>query len=386
MKFAFCLFRYYPFGGLERDCIRIANECLKRGHTVNIYTMSWEGAVTPGLSVTLIPTKGSANHTRCLAFVKQLNRHFLQTKYDLIVGFNRMPGLDVYYAADICYVASAQVNHGRWYRLTPRYRAFAALEKAVYSPTASTKILLLSGTEQDRIVQHYGTSSKRFYLLPPGIDRKKIIVDERVKIRNKVRAESGIRSEQYLLLMVGSDFKRKRVDRTLAAIAALPLSLRSKTKLWVVGKGKVAPMLQIAKQALIEQHVVFMGARDDVSSLMLAADALVHPAHMENTGTVILEALVAGLPVLATDNCGYAFHVREAAAGLVVPMPFQQQTLNQYLVKMLNQKLLEEWRVNARCYAENHDLYSLPQRAVSLFEKFYQEKKVNIIDAGGCCV
>ena len=46
-----------------------------------------------------------------------------------------------------------------------------------------------------------------------------------------------------------------------------------------------------------------------------------HPGPL-TTGTVILEALVNGLPVITTSACGYAKHVRAAGAGIVLEEPF----------------------------------------------------------------
>ncbi len=373
MRLAFCLFRYYPFGGLERDCIRIAKECLKRGYTVDFYTMAWEGEIPDGFSVILLPGKGFTNHGRCLSYVEQVHERLKQHHYDLIVGFNRMPGLDVYYAADICYVASARERHGNWYRFTPRYRASAALEREVFAKQVATKILLLSAPEQQRIVQYYATPADRFHVLPPGIDAQRIPLSDAATVRTTIRNDFAIAAEQNILLMVGSDFKRKGVDRALLAVAALPKLIREQTKLWVVGKGKAAPYLRLSKALGISGQVTFLGTRNDVGSLMLAADILLHPAYQENTGTVILEALVAGLPVLTTQNCGYAFHISEAKAGLVTPMPYQQQIFNEYLAKMLNQQLWSNWKANARSYAQNTELYSLPERAVDLFEQFSQQ-------------
>ena len=63
----------------------------------------------------------------------------------------------------------------------------------------------------------------------------------------------------------------------------------------------------------------FLGGRSDVPRFLLGADLLIHPAYHENTGTALLEALVAGLPVLVTDVCGYAHYIAEADAGRVLP-------------------------------------------------------------------
>ncbi|EGM9807424.1 glycosyltransferase family 4 protein, partial [Salmonella enterica subsp. enterica serovar Enteritidis] len=43
MRVAFCLYKYFPFGGLQRDFMRIAQTVAARGHQVRVYTQSWEG-------------------------------------------------------------------------------------------------------------------------------------------------------------------------------------------------------------------------------------------------------------------------------------------------------------------------------------------------------
>jgi UDP-glucose:(heptosyl)LPS alpha-1,3-glucosyltransferase len=43
LKFAFVIFKYFPFGGVQRDMLRIANDCLNAGHEVVIYTGQWHG-------------------------------------------------------------------------------------------------------------------------------------------------------------------------------------------------------------------------------------------------------------------------------------------------------------------------------------------------------
>ncbi|MCC4119214.1 hypothetical protein LLG90_28195, partial [Aromatoleum toluclasticum] len=53
---------------------------------------------------------------------------------DRIVGFNKMPGLDVYYAADPCFEDKARRLRKPLYRYSPRYRHFSAYERAVFAP------------------------------------------------------------------------------------------------------------------------------------------------------------------------------------------------------------------------------------------------------------
>jgi len=374
MKLAFCLFRYYPFGGLERDFLRIVMKAQQENHTITIYTMSWEGEIPPGLDLVMVAAKGYSNHARCLSFARQLQRHLQKESYDLVVGFNRMPGLDVYYAADICYVAQARSKYGWWRHFLPRYHAYAALEQAVFNPQAATKILLLAAAEQAHYKKYYGTAPQRFYLLPPGVAPNQTSPAQRHQIRTQLRQELHLRPEQQIVLMVGSDFKRKGVDRAIKAIAALSSAQRAQTLLVVIGAGKPKPLLALAKTLGIEQQILFMGARHDVARFMLSADLLLHPAYQETAGLVLLEALVAELPVLVTENCGYAFHIAQAQAGIVVSRTDVQVELNAALAKMLDTEQQATWRTNARAYAVATDLYSLPQRVLDLLVEFQQEK------------
>jgi len=368
MRLAFCLYKYFPYGGLQRDFVRIAQECFARGHSIDVYTMHWEGPVEPGLTIHKLAKKGLQNHTQCQNFVKQLEPLLQKQQYDRVIGFNKMPGLDIYYAADICYQAKAHKERPWWYRLTSRYQHSKAFEQAVFMRNAKTKILLLSKLQQTEFAQYYQTELERLHLLPPGIAKDRIAPLNAHEIRARVRQTYAIDEKDFLLLMVGSGFKTKGVDRTLKAYAALPDNLKKRTRIFIIGKDHAKPFELQAKLLKITPQVSFLGGRDDVPDFLLAADILIHPAYNENTGTVLLEAVAAGLPVLTTDICGYAEYIQKADAGIVVPTPFQQDTFNQTLANMLSSSNHQSWKQNGINFAKTADIYSLPQHAVSIIE------------------
>jgi UDP-glucose:(heptosyl)LPS alpha-1,3-glucosyltransferase len=62
MTLAFCLFKYFPHGGLQRDMVRIAQECQRRGAAIRVYTLSWEGPIPEGFDVQIVPVKALSNH------------------------------------------------------------------------------------------------------------------------------------------------------------------------------------------------------------------------------------------------------------------------------------------------------------------------------------
>jgi UDP-glucose:(heptosyl)LPS alpha-1,3-glucosyltransferase len=368
MKLAFCLFKYFPFGGLQRDFMRIARACLAQGHSVYVYTMEWEGELEPDMHICTIRVKGMQNHSRREDFVKQLQPHLEKENYDLVIGFNKMPGLDIYYAADTCFQAKARAQHNFFYRWTQRYRSSVAFEKAVFSPESKTKILLIAEKQQKEFAEYYQTDAGRFYLLPPGIERDRVAPANAKKIRHAVRKEFGIQDQEFLLLMVGSGFKTKGLDRSLEALAALPEHLRKRCRLFVIGKDHPEMFERLAKKLGVVTQLYFLGGRADVPRFFLAADLLLHPAYNENTGTVLLEALAAGLPVLTTDVCGYAHYIETANAGVVLRSPFEQENLNAALEEMLLSAQHSTRQSNAIEFAKKADIYSLPERAVAIIE------------------
>lgn len=369
MKLAFCLFRYFPYGGLQRDFLRIAKTCASRGHEVHVYTMQWEGEAAPDLHVHLINVHGAQNHTRSRRFAQRVQTAVAEASYDLVVGFNKMPGLDVYYAADVCYKARADAKHSTLYRYLPRYKDLVAFEQAVFAAGAPTEILLISPLQQAEFVRAYQTEITRFHVLPPGIARDRIAPTNASEIRTEKRLELAADENDLLILMVGSGFKTKGVDRAIQALAALPQALAARSRLLIIGQDRPEAFKQLAQKLGVLDRVNFLGGRPDVPAFLLAADLLLHPAYHENTGTVLLEAVVAGLPVLATDVCGYAHYIGEASAGCVLASPFDQAALNALLTHMLSDDAARKaWQAHGIAFAKTANIYQLADKAADIIE------------------
>ncbi|WP_436877734.1 glycosyltransferase family 4 protein [Siccibacter turicensis] len=365
MIVAFCLFKYFPFGGLQRDFIRVARTVASRGHQVRVYAQSWEGECPSEFELILLPVKSRTNHGRNAEYYAQVQAHLKKHPVSRVVGFNKMPGLDVYYAADVCYAEKVAQEKGFFYRLTSRYKHFAAFERATFEKGAKTQLLMLTDRQIADFQKHYHTESERFHILPPGIypDRK---YDQQIPDSRRIyREKNAIAQDAFFILQVGSDFSRKGVDRTIDAVAALPVEQRAKAVLLVVGQDKPGRFAAQATKRGIGAQVHFFKGRNDVAELMAAADVLMHPAYQEAAGIVLLEALTAGLPVITTAVCGYAPHITRSGGGIVVPEPFNQQTLNAALASCTPSRLTE-WATLARAYADHEDLYSLPEKAADI--------------------
>ncbi|MDA3786119.1 MAG: glycosyltransferase family 4 protein [Deltaproteobacteria bacterium] len=370
MNFAFCLFNYFPFGGLERDFMAISRECLRRGHAIQVYTMSWQGERPAGLSLHLVKSGGRTNHGRAALFQHHLAGELAAASHDLVVGFNKMPGLDLYYAADVCYRARIRRQRTFLARLTPRYRLLAAFEEAVFAPDSSTDIIYLASQEKRHYQAVYHTPDARFYYGPPGVDVAAIRAQLGPETRRALRGELGLSDQDLLLLMIGSHFHTKGVERAIRSLAALPAEIRSRSFLYIIGRGKAGPYQKLAARLGVAGQVRFLGGRDDVPRFLGGADILLQPSLTENTGNAIVEALVAGVPVLATEACGYSEHVLAADSGRVVgSAPFRQQEMDMALAEMISSPWRRMWRENGLAYSEQHDMGSRPQVVADILEQ-----------------
>jgi len=375
MKLAFVLFKYFPYGGLQRDMVRMAAACQELGYEIHVYTLSWQGDVPAGFHVHLLPARGLRNFVRYRDFIRLLQRALARHPVAAVVGFNRISGLDVYYAADPCF-RQEHVENRPWYvRFLGRYRFFLHQEEAVFGPAANTLVLMISSLQLQYYKKFYGISDTRIRMLPPGISRDRMAPANRAEIRDGFRREFGLTDDHILLLSVGSGFHMKGFDRGLMAVAALPAELRARVRVFVIGQDKPGPVKRLMQRLGVADIVSMFPGRDDIPRFLQGADLLLHPARHENTGTIIVEAIVAGLPVLTTATCGYAFHVEQASAGLVVPAPFRQATLNATLQEMLCSGEQDSWSSNGIAYGSAKDLYSLHERAAAYIHQRVLEKQ-----------
>lgn len=374
LKLAFCLYKYFPYGGLQRDFLKIALNCQQQGHQIRVYTLGWQGDVPAGVKVIIVPVSAITNHSLYERFSDWVQENLRLDPVDVVVGINKMPGLDVYYAADSCYEEKANSQRGWIYRLLPRYRHFSLYEKAVFGRASKTEILMISKVQKPFFDHHYQTQEDRIQFLPPGISRDRVAPDDVVQRRQVKRAELGLNEDEKMLLMVGSGFVKKGLSRALYAVRALPRADRRKVRFFVIGEDNPAPFRHLIFLLGITRNVTILSGQDDIPDFMFAADLLILPALDEAAGIVLLEAVVAGLPVLTTENCGYAHYITDADMGAVVPMPFEQKVLNEKLVFMLQDENRSAWVKKGRQFAGSASIYSLHQNAAQTIEQIGRRK------------
>lgn len=362
MKVAFAIVSLFPNGGLQRDCMAIARLLDAQGHQVTIFTSRVIGDLGGDIRVEVLPVRAWTNHGRNAGFSKEIAWRGAG-KFDRIVGFDKLEGLDILYCADP--PVAPHYERGLK-RFLPRGRKLTALERACFAPEVKTKLLLLSQPQVDAYRSAWGTQAERITLLPPTVNAQRRKPQLRTDgTRKWLREEMAVGANGWLWLAVGSQLRVKGIDRTLEALESF-----SDARLVVAG---IAPsskagrkLLRVAGKHGVRDRVRLLGMREDIPELMAATDILVHPARTETTGTAILEAVVNGLPVVATAVCGYAEHVARSDAGMVLPEPFSQAAFVAKLRDAQDAGRRKQWSENAVRYGDAADLYRGLSRAAAI--------------------
>ncbi len=134
------------------------------------------------------------------------------------------------------------------------------------------------------------------------------------------RASIGVPPSSTLAICVGRLTRQKGIDVLLNA-AGRVAEARSDWRLLIVGDGPERARLeaQAAADPRLAGRVTWLGRRDDVPSLLKAADLVVLPSRWEGMPNVVLEAMAAGRPVVATAVEGSAELVEPGGSGWLVP-------------------------------------------------------------------
>ncbi|WP_428395272.1 glycosyltransferase family 4 protein [Lichenicoccus sp.] len=136
--------------------------------------------------------------------------------------------------------------------------------------------------------------------------------------RAAVRRDLGVPEQQVVIVAVSRLVRHKGYPELLDAMAAVP-----DAELWVVGS-----RLPSDHGDDLEAHFTAswlgprlrrLGYRDDIAALLAAADIFVLPSHFEGLPMSVIEAMLSGLPVVASDISGPREQVEDGQTGLLVP-------------------------------------------------------------------
>ena len=146
-----------------------------------------------------------------------------------------------------------------------------------------------------------------------------VVTDPEYGGANELISEFGVDIENQILVSVAHLTPEKGHEILLEAMRMV-VDRISSVRLMIVGDGERRDSLEaLVKQSGLHKEVIFTGFRDDVSSFYDLADVFVSSSRAEGLGSSILDAMAAGVPVVATDVGGIPEYIENCQTGLLVP-------------------------------------------------------------------
>ncbi len=203
-----------------------------------------------------------------------------------------------------------------WPRLAHRrtyYRLLCMLERWNYL-RQGVSLLPVSRKVAHDLERHFGRNAN-ISLLYHGWDPLRFGLERRRKQRTEARNQLGLSASDFVLLLIGNDWKSKGLPCLVDAARRLR---PSDFRILVAGSDNRSSYVGMTGQAGLQDCVRFLPLREDVEFYYAAADAYVGPSLEDAFAMPALEAMACGLPVIVSRQAGVSEIITQNVDGLVL--------------------------------------------------------------------
>lgn len=271
----------------------------------------------------------------CLAFI-EIFKHIKKNKYDIVHTHSSKAGILGRLAAKLAGVPIIiHTIHSfpfHDYMSSVRRRFYIFLEKL--AAIFTDKLITVSNLNKNKAIKCGIANPSKFVTVYSGIDLHKFNVN--IDIKGKKR-ELNIPLDIPIVGMIGRLSPQKAPQYFIKA-AAQVAKIIPEAKFLLVGDGILRKELEnLANELHASPSIIFMGTRSDVPEILSLLDVFALSSLWEGLGRALTEAMIMGIPVVATDVDGVPELVKNGETGLLVP-PKNSSALAQAIITLLKDR------------------------------------------------
>jgi UDP-glucose:(heptosyl)LPS alpha-1,3-glucosyltransferase len=379
MKIAFVRKSYTPYGGAERYLARLIESLGERGHEIHIFAHNWEASPKiaerkgPPVAFHHVPVIAAPSFLEALSFAFSSRRLLEREDFDIIHSFERTLYQDVYRAGDGC--------HREWLRqrrridswikrashpVNPLHRTLLFLERRLFQSPRLKKIVANSRRGKEEIIRHYGVAKEKIEVIYNGVDLETFHPRNQALYRETQRREMGISEGSFVILFLGSGFRRKGLDGLIEAFAQIIPEIPDAVLL-VAGKDRIRPYRQEARRRGLEKQVLFLGPTAKARELYAASDLFALPTLYDPFSNACLEAMATGIPVLTTFQNGVAELIEDRQNGLLISEATDSKSMSEKIRFFYRASNRTDWGMEARRASAKFSIDSAVNRLMDLY-------------------
>ncbi len=366
-------------GGAEEQSLTIARAAIRRGWKVHaalpnttgtvslISDFSSAGAICHPLTIADVPSRWP--------LIDELKRllmtavRLLMTKPDVaqIALPSPIAGAGSILACALLRIPTAVVFHSTPVRLSfgdKRLKAYA------WARRRAQQWVVVSEYSRKLISQSFDVSPEEILRIYNGA---KTTDDngERSTARQRLCRELGLPEDARLILTVGRLHPDKGYRELLHAIPHLLAEFPNAKFLWAGQGGDRDFLRQQIEMYGVADAVRMLGHRADARHLMLAADLLAFPSHVESMSLVLLEAMAAGLPIVASQAGGTPELISDQIHGLLCHVGDSCDLLAKMRWALNHTEQMQAMAESARARAREFSEEKMIAETLALLEKLH---------------
>ncbi len=382
MNIAFVIEHWNPLrGGAEQYAWGLAARLARDGHSVEVYTAHDDPAVPalPGVGVHPVRIPRGSRASFPFRFAGAARAALAAGKAEIVHGFNRAAPSDV-----LLLGGGAHRAYERWNALSeptpvaraakrlvqamrPTSRALRRFEDEQFTDPARWFVAVSEKVAAD-LRRLYPAAGPRIVTIPLGVDLERFTPAARRARRAAARARWSLTEGDIALLWVSNNYRLKGLADLIAALPGAQTRVKGRLRLLLVGRGRAAPFLRLARRRGVADALKFLPSLPDMLDAYAAADALAHPSYYDSFGLVVAEAMACGLPVVVSENCGVASWLTDGEGSRRIAMPCPAETLSAALAEVCDPAGRARAEAVNRAAAEARPLEANHRRILALYE------------------
>jgi len=246
------------------------------------------------------------------------------------------------------------------------YAIGAAAEKYCMSKPSTLRVIAISRRVKGDIEREYAVDPRRIVVIPHGVDGTTFHPSQRLHLRIPVRERLGLGRDEFVVLFVGGDYRRKGLVPLLGVLRRVP----GVVKVIAVGVQPDTALAQLVRHNGLSSSIKFVANTTDMASLYAAADCFALPTRYDTFSMATLEAMASGLPVIVSRAAGVSELLTPDRDSLILEDPSDVNALAQHLRRLIDDETLRSGLgVEARKTAERYSWDDVATRTVAVYHE-----------------
>ena len=306
-------------GGTETQMVQLAARLKAKGHHIVVGCLHPGGALREnlckaGILVVEFPKLGSLLSLQGAYQILRLTVYLRRQRFDVMHSHDlwaNLMGVPCAYLAGTRVIVSSQRDLGNLWWYTPiRTKVIRQIHRL------ASQVIANSLAVKNFLVKQLRVPPQHVQIVRNGVDIQKF---ECVRADRR-KLFPDLDDTTRLVITVANMHSLLKGHSDLIEAAKQICGEVPEIRFVLVGEGEKRPEIeQQVREAGLEKHFLFLGSRKDIPELLACAEISILPSRAEGLPNVILEAMAAGLPVVATRVGGTPEIIEDGASGLLVP-------------------------------------------------------------------